>query len=34
MDLMTYCYPRWVSDYSYAKLAAHIALAQTFQGYD
>lgn len=34
MDLMTYCYPRWVSDYSYAKLAAHVALAQTFEGYD
>jgi hypothetical protein len=29
-DMMGYCYPRWVSDYHYAKLADHVAYAQTY----
>lgn len=29
-DLMGYCFPRWVSDYSYAKLAAHVQGAQHY----
>jgi hypothetical protein len=28
--MMGYCYPRWVSDYHYAKLADHVAYAQTY----
>ena len=32
MDMMTYCYPRWISDYDYAKIAPHVAAAQHFQG--
>ncbi len=34
MDMMSYCYPRWISDYGYAKIAPHVALAQDFQGFD
>lgn len=29
-DMMTYCFPRWISDYNYAKLADHVARAQTY----
>lgn len=31
-DLMSYCFPRWVSDYSYKKLAEHVANAQSYAG--
>lgn len=30
IDLMAYCYPRWVSDYSYAKLVDWVALSQSW----
>jgi hypothetical protein len=30
---MSYCFPRWVSDYSYAKLAEHVANAQDYAGF-
>lgn len=29
-DVMGYCTPRWISDYSYALAADHVAYAQTF----
>lgn len=32
-DLMSYCFPRWVSDYNYVKLAIHVANAQGYEGY-
>lgn len=31
-DLMSYCFPRWVSDYSWTKMADHVAAAQDFSG--
>lgn len=31
-DLMSYCFPRWTSDYSYARVAAHVTQAQSFAG--
>lgn len=31
-DLMSYCFPRWVADYSYARMADHVVEAQTFDG--
>jgi hypothetical protein len=34
LDIMTYCEPRWISAYSYAKAAQHVIRAQTFEGYD
>jgi hypothetical protein len=34
MDMMTYCYPRWVSDYDFAKMADHVAAAQDYEGYE
>ena len=30
VDLMAYCYPRWVSDYSYAKLVDWVTLSQSW----
>ncbi|MCB9683630.1 MAG: hypothetical protein H6735_01155 [Alphaproteobacteria bacterium] len=33
-DMMGYCFPRWISDYDYAKLAEHVARAQDYQGYE
>lgn len=33
-DMMTYCYPRWISDYGFGKIADHVALAQTFAGFE
>lgn len=33
-DLMAYCFPRWISDYSYTKLAAHVASAQSYAGFE
>jgi hypothetical protein len=33
-SMMAYCYPRWVSDYNYAKIAEHVANAQGYAGYD
>lgn len=32
-DMMSYCYPRWISDYGYRKIAAHVANAQGYAGY-
>lgn len=32
MDLMAYCYPRWISDYNFARVAAHVAAAQDYEG--
>jgi hypothetical protein len=32
MDMMTYCYPRWISDYNYAKLVEHALLEETLNG--
>ncbi|MEM6993794.1 MAG: M66 family metalloprotease [Myxococcota bacterium] len=32
IDMMAYCYPRWVSDYSYRKLVDWVQLAQTWAG--
>jgi hypothetical protein len=31
---MGYCYPRWVSDYHYAKLAEHVVAARSFTGFE
>lgn len=33
-DLMAYCFPRWISDYNYAKLAEHVARAQSYAGFE
>ena len=33
-DMMSYCYPRWISDYGFAKIAPHVAAAQDYQGYE
>ncbi len=33
-DLMTYCAPRWISDYGFAKIADHVAGAQAYAGYE
>ncbi len=33
-SMMAYCYPRWISDYSFGKLADHVAVAQAYAGYD
>jgi predicted Zn-dependent protease with MMP-like domain len=33
-DMMGYCYPRWVSDYHYAKLAEHVVAARSFTGFE
>jgi hypothetical protein len=33
-SMMAYCYPRWVSDYTFAKLARHVANAQGYAGYE
>jgi len=30
VDLMAYCYPRWVSDYSYRKLVDWVAMSQSW----
>ena len=31
-DMMTYCYPRWISDYNYTKLVDHALLEKTLGG--
>ncbi|MCA9491172.1 MAG: hypothetical protein KC621_14680 [Myxococcales bacterium] len=33
-DMMGYCYPRWISDHNYARLAEHVANAQDYAGYE
>jgi hypothetical protein len=33
-DMMAYCYPRWISDYNYAKVADHVEAAQSYAGYE
>ncbi|MFK7928731.1 MAG: M66 family metalloprotease [Myxococcota bacterium] len=30
-DMMSYCYPRWISDYHYAIMADHVVWSQTFK---
>lgn len=32
-DMMSYCYPRWISPYHYALLAEHVVAAQDYEGY-
>lgn len=33
-DMMSYCFPRWISDYGYAKIAPHVVAAQDFPGFE
>lgn len=33
-DMMSYCFPRWISDYGFANIAPHVAAAQDYRGYE